>query len=198
MINLNNWAVTLPTGNTQYPIEFNEFVYERQDSVLLKTPCIGETTPNSNFPRTELREMFNHKRAKWNSEIGKHEFRGIFNVLKLTKKKPEVCVFQIHDGKDDVLQIIVDKAWVKYKFNGARVSLGSSLGERFRIKCKVENGMVSLKYNFNDKILLPLKSNSLYFRTGNYLQSNFEYEQDLNEYSLVEIRDVRVDHVLFQ
>lgn len=195
MINLNNWAVTFPDGKTHYPSFLTDELYQEKYGLVLKTPCDGKTTKNSTFPRCELREMMMGEKAKWDSYYGKHKFKGIFSVSRFTRVKPEVCVFQIHNGKDDVLQIIVSPDWVKYKYNNYKIVLGPyNVEERFKIKCKVEKDYIYLKYNYNNYLSLPIKSNSLYFKTGNYLQSNSKIEDSDKEYSQVILHKINVCH----
>lgn len=196
MINLNNWAVTLPTSITVYPIKYNEFVKTDGVSLSLLTPCTGEPTENSSYPRCELREVINGKKARWSSNVGKHLFEAILSVDQQTKVKPIVSVFQIHDGKKDLLQVLVDENEIKYNYNGIKFKvLNYTVGERFRIKCKVKRNMISLKLNFEDDIKLVVDSDSLFFKTGNYLQSNFDIENDKDQKSLVSIWDLKVDHL---
>lgn len=196
MINLSNWSVTYPSGKTMYPPVFSEYLYEKNNSLIFKTPCNGETTKNSVYPRTELREMIHGKKAVWSSSLGKHKFSGIFAVSRFTTIKAEVCVFQIHDGNNDLLQIIVTPQWVKYKFTNFKIVLGNYVPEeKFKIKCKIENNRMYLQYNFNESIVLPIDSNTLYFKAGNYLQTNDAIELDANEYSQVRIFKADVDHI---
>lgn len=196
MINLNNWAVTLPTADTVYPIEFNEFIKTDGVSLSLITPCTGEPTENSSYPRCELREIINGKKARWSSRIGKHLFEIIISVDHLPKMKPVISVFQIHDGKNDLLQVLVDGNEIKYNYNGIKFKvLNYNLGERFRIKCKVKKNMVRLQLNFEDEIKLAMDSDSLFFKAGNYLQSNFEIENDKTQSSKISIWDLKADHL---
>lgn len=197
LINLNNWSINLPTGNTKYPIEYGPYVTQDKYGLTLKTPCDGKPTKNSKFPRTELREMINTKKAKWASTEGTHKFKGVYSVNRFTFIKPEICIFQIHDGSKDVLQIIATPTHIKYKYNDIKITLGPyNINERFKIKCKVYRGSIELKYNFNFPILLPIDSLSLYFKTGNYLQSNDIIEVDPDEYSLVTIHELGLKHFI--
>jgi len=197
LINLNNWSINLPTGNTKYPVEYGPFVLQDQNGLTLKTPCDGKTTKNSKFPRTELREMLNGKKAKWASGSGAHKFKGVYSVNRFTFIKPEICIFQIHDGTKDILQIIATPTHIKYKHNDIKITLGSyTTNERFKIRCKVTQGTIHLKYNFNPPIRIPLNGTSLYFKTGNYLQSNDIIEVDPDEYSLVTIHELGLKHFI--
>lgn len=197
MINLNNWAVTFPDGKTHYPSFYNLNMYQEKYGLVMKTPCDGATTKNSTYPRCELREMMNGKKASWSAFIGTHKFKGIFSIARFTFVKPEVCVFQIHNGKDDLLQIIVSPDYVKYKYNQYKIVLGAySIDEKFRIKVKVKDNKLMLKYNFNDYITLPIQGETLYFKTGNYLQSNEKIEETKSEFSTVIVHKTFIDHSL--
>ena len=197
MINLNNWAVTFPDGKTHYPSYYNLQMYQEKYGLVLKTPCDGKTTKNSTYPRCELREMMNGKKAAWSAFSGTHKFKGIFSVGRFTFVKPEVCVLQIHNGKDDLLQIIVSPDYVKYKYNQYKIVLGSySIDERFKIKLKIHNNELKIKYNFNEYITLPIQGDTLYFKTGNYLQSNDKIERSTSEYSTVVVHKTFICHEL--
>lgn len=198
MTNLSIWSINYPdSAKMVYPPIFNDYLFKKNNSLVFKTPCNGETTKNSVFPRCELREMLDGKKASWDSNIGKHKFKGIFSVSRFTFVKPEVCVFQIHDGNKDLLQIIVSPDWVKYKYSKFKIVLGSySTEEKFKIECKVENNRIQLQYNFNDPISLPVDSKTLYFKTGNYLQSNDAIESDPKEYSQVQIFKATTKHFI--
>lgn len=199
MINLDSWSITLPTSETIYPIEFNEYVKTDGDSLTFVTPCIGQPTQNSDYPRCELREIFNSKKAKWASGIGKHSFKAVLSVDRLPKTKPVVSVFQIHDGKNDVLQILVNKSEILYNYNGIKFKIVSyTMTEKFKIKCKVRNNIIFLRVNYEDEILLPINSDSLYFKTGNYLQSNLDIEKDSTQFSQVSIYELKVEHLFFK
>ena len=197
MINLENWGVALPDGKLHYPGFYTIDLYQQKYGLVMRTRCDAQTTKNSNYPRCELREMTNGKKACWDSSLGTHKFTGVFTVSRFTYIKPEVCVFQIHDGSDDVLQIIVSPDWVKYRYNNVKVVLGAyHADEKFRIKCKVLGDHVYLKYNFSHYICLPLKSKTLYFKAGNYLQSNAEIEESPDEYSQVLLHKANVKHFI--
>lgn len=196
MINLNNWAVTLPTAETIYPITYNEYIKNDGERLTLFVPVNGKTTENSSYPRTELREIIEGKKKSWSSSIGKHRFEAIISVDKFPKNKPEVCVFQIHDGDDDVLQVLVDPQNIRFHFNFIKFRvLSYSPGERFRVKCKVRKNMVSLQINFEDPSELIVQNDTLFFKTGNYLQSNEKTENDSTQTSKVSIWDLQVSHL---
>jgi hypothetical protein len=197
MINLNNWSVTFPDGKTHYPSFYNLEMYQEKYGLVMKTPCDGTTTKNSKYPRCELREMTNGKKAAWSAFTGTHKFKGTFSVSRFTFVKAEVCVLQIHNGKDDLLQIIVSPDYVKYKYNQYKIVLGTySIDEKFRIKLKVQNNNLMIKYNFNDYITLPIQGDSLYFKTGNYLQSNDKIELNTSEFSTVVLHEIFINHSL--
>lgn len=186
-----NWEINLPDGSTQYPMDVSH--NKNEVCIDLRCPCDGETTKNSKFPRCELREMVNGEKAKWSSSKGVHKFKATFVVGKLPSVKPEVCVFQIHDGSNDRLQLIVSGDQLIYKFENVKFPLGRH-ETAFRVECTVRDDYAFLRVNEMRGLRFYLKSDSLFFKTGNYMQSNLEIEKDENVYSLIKIYELAVHH----
>jgi hypothetical protein len=187
---MENWALDLPNGDTQYPVDFTH-----PDCLHLCLRCTtaGKPTNNSKFPRCELREMIKGKKARWSSDDNVvHCFSGRYKIKKLPIKKPEICIFQIHDGSNDRLQIIVSGSNLFYKFENRRTLIGP-YGEMISILCSVRENMIDLRVN---KLLekLPIKCDTLYFKTGNYMQTNSQIEQSIDVEAEIEILECNVFH----
>lgn len=184
-----DWNITLPTGDssTKKPkvVEFpaletysDENYKIEEDGIRMITPCNGFTTPNSSYPRCEFRELIGGAKAAWDGTKGVHELKYRFKVLRIPKKKPDVCIGQIHDAKDDLVEVRVEgtKLVARGKlFTGFVViddafelnkeytmSLGSKNGDIFCIK---EGLTINLRF-------AKIKSKECYFKVGNYVQSN--------------------------
>lgn len=123
-ISLQNWKVTLPTGDPESPDEVGPpipaafskspyFVRNRDGSITFRAPCKGVSTSGSGYVRCELREMKGSKRAAWDSRDGTNTLVVTTKITKLPKSKPEAVTAQIHDsgpkldGKnsDDIVMI---------------------------------------------------------------------------------------------
>ena len=183
-----NWNITLPTskdGKKPTTIEFPELETYNDDNyqlfpnyIRMVAPCDGFTTPNSSYCRTEFRELINGEKAAWDGTTGLHEMTYKFKAITLPVKKPDVCIGQIHDEKDDLIElrvegeklvvrgklftgyVVVDDAFkLDQEYNAV---LGSDKGSVFII---VNNFKTSLK-------AAKITSKKCYFKVGNYVQSN--------------------------
>src|SRR5690606_9724493 len=71
----------------------------------------GRTSNNTKFPRTELREFKENGdpgssgRAAWNGSSGTHWMKGRSRVKQVSRLKPWVCFFQIHDADSDLIRV---------------------------------------------------------------------------------------------
>ena len=119
--------MTLPTGKAGDPDTVeqpalgkltNEFfkVDDSGDGVVFSARGDGVTTKNSHFPRSELREMNGSAKAAWSNTSGTHTLDVCEAITQVPSAKPEVVGAQIHDDKDDVLQIRLEgqKLMVQY------------------------------------------------------------------------------------
>ncbi|WP_425586535.1 polysaccharide lyase family 7 protein [Streptomyces ziwulingensis] len=106
-IDLSIWQLQEPVGssgspNTVSPSQLqsgyqNDYIYTDTDGALtFWSPEQGVTTPNSKYPRSELREMDpGGGSANW-SLSGTHRMSATLRVISVSKK---VCVGQIHLGE---------------------------------------------------------------------------------------------------
>jgi len=164
----------------------------------------GATTSGSSNPRSELREMTGtdgKTQASWPSTSGTHTMTVKLKITHLTTVKPQVVVGQIHDGTNDisVFRLEGTNLWISDEntLHAYLVTANYQLGTVFTYKYEVSGGVI--KYYYNGQLLPFTESKDishLYFKAGNYLQSNPDSApgESTSAYSEVEIYDVQVTH----
>lgn len=187
VLDLRNWYLTLPTGpkgdpDTVQPGELTGYsspymrLNGQGDGVVFTAHAGGATTENSQYPRSELREMDGNAKASWDGNSGRHVMEIRQAVTKLPAQKPEVAVGQIHGTSDDLMQIHLSgsKLTVKYDDGSKKVPLDDNyqLGRVFTVRIESSAGRVKVWYDGVLKADLPISSSTSYFKAGNYLQTN--------------------------
>lgn len=191
LLDLKDWYLTLPSGdkgdpeNIQQP-ELQTFtndkyfhLTEERDGIVFRAPVGGVTTKNSNYPRSELREMSGKEKASWSNKSGRHVLELTQAITEKPVAKPDVVTAQIHGGDDDVMQIkLVGNSLGVYYNDGKKhevIDPNYQLGKKYNLKIVAENGRIIVTYNGgNDekKIELEESGSSWYFKVGAYTQSN--------------------------
>ena len=211
IIDLENWKITLPSGSPGKPEsvkqpELNtfsqkDFFYVKDNSVIFTAPCSGYTTPNSKYPRSELREMTGGTEANWSAGSGTHTLIVDHAVLNLPVAKPEVSIAQIHDAKDDIVQILVVGKTVQAMIFGKRdpkyiLDNNYVLGTKIKTKILVDKGVINIFYNDMDKpsIQESYTGDGNYFKVGAYTQSNPSKGDAPSAFSQVQVFSVSVSH----
>ncbi len=187
VIDLRHWYLTLPTGQEGDPDTVenpdlekftNEFfeLNPTRDGVVFSAHGAGVTTKNSRYPRSELREMDGSEKAAWTNTSGTHTLDVCEAVTKLPGAKPEVVAAQIHDGKDDVMQIRLEgrTLMVQYDDGDSEVVIDPDyeLGTPYHVRIVAANSKVEVLYNGEKKADLPLSGSGWYWKVGAYVQSN--------------------------
>lgn len=197
-IDLTNWKLTLPISSPEdsdvlidiknpeletYQINPWFTLNTDKTGVVFRAPVNAPTTPNSNYPRTELREMTDDgkEEAFWPSKKGTHTLILDQAITAVPKNKPVVVAGQIHGDDDDLIVI-------RLEYPKLYVSRGSSnlytldenytLGKRFVIKFVASGGEIKVYYNGSNNPVHTLKKevDEAYFKAGVYTQSNCETE----------------------
>lgn len=209
LVDLANWYLTLPTGKDGDPdtIEGPRLatyssayfrLNESRDGIVLTAPVAGATTPNSAYPRSELREMNGTEEAAWSNGSGRHTLRATEAVTELPESKPELVTAQIHGGKDDVMQIRLEgnHLMVQYADGAKQVTLDPDyrLGTPYDIEIVAATNSISVGYNGEPKAELPLSGNTWYFKAGAYVQSNPTKGDAPTAQGQVVIYSLQVDH----
>lgn len=195
ILNLTNWKLTLPIGQSEKPLEIEHpkletynidpwFVAtEDQRAVRFRAPVNGVTTNGSDYSRSELREMSGNRiKANWSSSEGVHEMLLDQAVTSVPKIKKDVVVGQIHDGDKDIIVIRLNYPNLHIRVDGKDVfTLDSDyiLGERFKIKFIVKDNLTEVYYNDSAEPVFTLnkKYDKSYFKAGIYTQSNCSKEK---------------------
>jgi hypothetical protein len=185
------------------------------DSVLFRAPTNGATTPGSEYPRSELREMKGADKAAWSTTSGGHHMEIDQAITAVPRGKPHVVAGQIHDANDDLAMIRLEGDRLFVEIDGDEVALLDehyALGDRFRVhfwagggRLKVfyaEGGSDGMGYIDTMPPVLSLSRPALgcYFKAGCYTQSNADREHAAGQiagpdnYGEVEIFGLRVWH----
>jgi hypothetical protein len=146
------------------------------DGVEFSAPGDGVTTKNSQFPRSELREMNGRAKAAWSNTSGAHTLDVCEAFTELPRAKPEVVGAQIHDAADDVLEIRLEgqKLAVQYDDGKSEQVLDPAykLGTPYHLGLVAADRKVDVLYNGQQKAALPLSGSCWYWKVGAYVQSN--------------------------
>lgn len=138
----------------------------------------GATTPNSNNPRSELREMVNNGNtlANWSGSTGRHQMDCELRVTRLDGAH-HVVIGQIHDADDDVtvFRLEGNQLWITDGDNTHGHLLGTYTpgpnSTKIKIGFDVFAGTIRYRYNGNTvPYELPMQGDGGYFKTGCYLQ----------------------------
>ncbi len=196
---LSTWELQLPIGSSGSPTTISPkqlegskgftdkyFFTDKADGAMaFWDPENGVTTPNSNFARSELREM-NSSGSQANWFAPGHHTLGA--TLKVTKVPDHVCVGQIHLGSGGstkpLLELFyykngdIDMAIEQTPAGGNEVKylVGNvPLGKQFSYVIGLSGKTISL--NLNGKTSTWTASSSfngygMYFKAGDYDQSS--------------------------
>jgi len=220
-LDLSKWKLTLPVmtpGNPSEPLnilqpqlatyQMNPWFTLAKDKTgaIFRAPVNAPTTKNSDYPRSELREMTDGgtKEAFWPSKTGTHTLFLDQAITAVPKNKPEVVAGQIHGDDDDLITIRLDypKLYVaRSKSNLATLDENYTLGKRFNVKFVANNGKIMVYYNNGTAPVYTLekKVDQAYFKAGVYTQSNCKSEElpelcNSNNYGEVIINKAEVSH----
>lgn len=199
-INLSKWKLTLPTplggddpeeiypiGTFEKPPWFDRIL----GAILFRAPVEGATTPNSSYPRSELREM---DPKIWSNLTGVHEMVIEQAITAVPGGKPHVVAGQIHDAADDVIMIRLEGKRLFVESRGNEIgdlNTAYELGTRFRVALRAEPGMIRVFYNGVEKARLTGSFSGCYFKAGCYTQAN---ESNGSGYGEVVVYALTVTH----
>lgn len=213
ILNLTNWKITLPIGESK-PVEIfqpqlNNYELDpwfivQDGAVRFRAPVNApSTTANSSYPRSELREMKNNGKdlADWSATSGTHTMTIDQAITAIPVTKPHVVAGQIHDDDDDVIVIRLEGKNLYVNVDGSNkyvITDNYVLGTRFKVKFEVSGGYTRVYYN--DGLVYTLKKSysDAYFKAGAYTQSNCSKEASglctSSNYGEVVIYDLVVTH----
>jgi len=209
IINLTNRKLTLPAGGDE-PDEIDQpklagfrdpryfHVNALGDGVVFRAPVGGATTGNSEYPRSELREMTagGKKQASWSGKSGTHVMTITEAITALPEGKPQVVAGQIHDDEDDVVMVRLNGTKLFVEADGKQVGVldpAYRLGTRFTVQLVATPGLIRVTYNGIKTVGLERKGSGYYFKAGCYTQANDD-NSDKGSYGEVVIHALTVQH----
>jgi Alginate lyase len=187
VIDLDNWYLTLPTGESGDPdtVEQPQLasyrsdyfrLNESRDGVVFTATAGGTTTKNSKYPRSELREMNGSSKAAWSNTRGRHTLTARQAITALPPAKPEIVTAQIHGGDDDVMQIRLEGTRLVAQYDDGKSEIVMDpryrLGTVFDLKIVAAERRIVVYYNGARKAEIDRSGSGWYFKSGSYLQSN--------------------------
>lgn len=210
-LDLKAWKLTLPVGEQFSPQEVvqpelgqfshKDFFFLSEQGVVFRANAGGVTTPNSSYPRTELREMSpdGAAHAAWSTTAGRHTLRYSAAITGTPKAKPHVVVGQLLEPKDDVVMIRLER---KHLFvEGGGNNLGTldrdyELGTFFSIILDVSDGWVRVYYNgeTEPRVKVERRFEDCYFKIGSYVQSNLARGDRRDAQGEVVVSAMSVEH----
>lgn len=220
IIDLSNWKLTLPmaSDNSDAPQDILQpelatyqnnswfTLTEDKKGVIFRAPVNAQTTANSSYPRSELREMTNDgaKEFFWPSITGTHTMFIDEAITATPKHKPDVVAGQIHGDDSDLIVVRLEGSKLFLARNKADLfTLDDNyiLGKRFTVKFVVSDGKVMVYYNNSASPVYTLdkKVKMAYFKAGVYTQSNCDTEGSpelcaADNYGEVVIYQLNVNH----
>src|SRR4051812_26837095 len=185
-VDLRNWSLTLPAPHSPVTVKQPQlatysaepFFAVRGCAIQFQTPVNSATTPNSRYPRSELREMADggRRKAAWSSTAGRHELDAELAFTRLPAGKPHVVGAQVHDADDDIVTLRLEgsKLWITHRNHSHEVLVTDSyrLGPRLRLKFIVQHDEVGVYVNGRPVATVSDAVEGGYFKTGAYVQAN--------------------------
>ena len=178
------------SGETAWPEELAKYFYTTDEGQAFYCEYTGATTPNSDYGRTELREMLGPDQHNWTLQTGGH-LHGRLKVTDFKEDAEKLFFMQIH-GKNPTDKPLLKCIWEKgtirlltksgesltdYKKgdNGKYVAVGE---DWFTCTIDVDTAAMTIKINgetietFDREEVLQYwpRDNTYYFKAGNYLQ----------------------------
>ena len=187
VLDLSDWYLTLPTGKPGKPDTVeqpalhtltNQFfkLAPAGDGVEFSAPGSGVTTKNSQYPRSELREINGRDKAAWSNTSGSHILDVCEAFDRLPGAKPEVVGAQIHDAVSDVMEIRLEGQKLAVQYNDGKseqvLDPAYKLGTPYHLRIVAGDSRVVVLYNGQQKAVLPVRGSGWYFKIGAYVQSN--------------------------
>lgn len=169
--------------------------------VQVRVPVNAGTTSGSSYPRCELREMTaSGSEAAWDSKSTTRWYEYELMVTHLPAKKPQMCVMQLHDDSDDLIEVIYQKSasggWeFTQRVNGSssgQPRVSHTLGRPCVLALGIVKGVPRV-YRDGVAIMSTTKmpqSSKTYAKCLAYVQSNLSYDK-ATEYGEIMARNVR-------
>ena len=210
-LDLNNWKLTLPFGEPHHPTEIKQpvlasfsqapYFFLSDKGVVFRAHAGGVTTPNSSYPRTELREMMKDgkERAAWSTSQGRHTMIVTATIMHVPVAKPHVVAAQLHDATDDVVMIRLERDHLFVEAAGnnlGTLDANYQLGTPFTAMIDASDGRVRVYFNdmSQPRVDVERKVSGCYFKAGAYTQSNPTKGDTEDAFGEVTISQLAVRH----
>jgi len=212
-LDLTNWKIALPidTGHAGSPDEIKQpeiatfaldpyfFNNPAGEGVIFRAHAGGATTKNSQYPRSELREMTDSGRqeARWSSRNGTHSMTVRQAITHLPEKKSELVAAQIHDDSDDIIMVRLERDRLFVEADGDEVGLLNSsykLGTAYTVTITAQKDGIRVYYDGELKVFYDKGGSDYYFKAGCYTQTNTDRGDPSGSYGEVIIYDLKVEH----
>src|SRR5436190_12539941 len=150
-------------------------------------------------PPAQPAEAADNCLACWSSTSGTHEMSWRVAVDAAPVAKPQLVIGQVHDSKDDVVQVLYDgnDHAINYRWLGqtaGHLVSDYELGTYVDLKIVVKDGTFYLYANGELKATQSRSTSGLYFKAGNYSQSNPSKGDDPDLVTQVRISQLSVSH----
>jgi hypothetical protein len=178
-------------------------------AVVFWTPMNGgKTSSNTKYARTELRELKSDgvTKAAWDGTTGLDRMQGKSKVMHYAPIKCEMCVAQVHNATDDMLQIRPEAAtatgsqtW-RLSVAGTKVKdliTGVALGQEVSWDIEFNNNTLTVRINGTSQWTQSASAFTAgqYFKVGSYPQQNStDQANSPTDYASVELRDLVTTH----
>jgi hypothetical protein len=180
-----SWPVNKP-GATDSPMNLyltaqnvpSDFLFVRNGGIVSKCPAKGVTTPNSDYPRAEFRQMINRDwdEAEFDSEdLNSLELDFAADLSHLFTRK-RMCCLQFHGGGDDICQVIYQMGEgliLSYNDGDTIESIEPNYQNNQRCKVRLESSDNEVRVYFNGEQTnaFGAEFSSGYGKFGPYLQT---------------------------
>jgi len=158
------------------------YFYVSGGRVIFKARADGYHTPNSSYPRSELREMKNNgtEEADWGNASGTHSLILTQSINYTLTEKEHVVAGQIHDEEDDIVMIRLEGNHLFVEHDGdnlATLDPAYVLGTEFTVAIIANPEGIDVVYNgVEHHVSDTVVSSGWYFKAGVYTQSNTDYD----------------------
>lgn len=178
-------------------------------AVQMRINLNAPTTSGSTNPRTEYREVQTNgtSLASWDPSSGTHWAQATFRFTKLANVNQSCSGMQIHDGSDDVLQVLTAKVGgvlkIGYRVNGGSVQVldDYTVGNWITVRIQMAGSTISIWYHTGTDPTFSGAANATpsathsggcYFKIGTYSQSTSS--ESSSDYAAGEFKKLGLSH----
>jgi len=204
VLDLSVWKISIPTvpEPTQITMPrlaaYSDPSFQVVSAVQFTAPVDGGVQVGAKYPRSELREMNSDGTpAQWSTTMGRHCMEVVQRISHLPMVKSELVAGQIHDANEYVVLILLKRAELSVKYQGATIGLLDAayvLGTVFTLRIEATGGFIDVFYNGEQKAHQADVRQGCYFKAGCYPQSNLSKGGSPGDYGQVEIIRLTIDH----